>query len=67
MEGEWIWCFHITKLKLHNLVPAMGMMRSTIDAQYDYHSWAKMGKSLGNFITLSEFFSGEHESLDQAG
>ena len=26
----------------------------------------KMGKSLGNFITLSEFFSGEHESLDQA-
>lgn len=26
----------------------------------------KMGKSLGNFITLSEFFSGEHESLEQA-
>ena len=26
----------------------------------------KMGKSLGNFITLSEFFSGEHESLDKA-
>ena len=26
----------------------------------------KMGKSLGNFITLSEFFSGTHKSLDQA-
>lgn len=26
----------------------------------------KMGKSLGNFITLSEFFSGEHDKLDQA-
>lgn len=26
----------------------------------------KMGKSLGNFITLSEFFSGEHVSLSQA-
>jgi cysteinyl-tRNA synthetase len=26
----------------------------------------KMGKSLGNFITLSEFFSGEHDSLKQA-
>ncbi|MCK9616451.1 MAG: cysteine--tRNA ligase [Lentimicrobiaceae bacterium] len=26
----------------------------------------KMGKSLGNFITLSEFFSGNHASLTQA-
>jgi cysteinyl-tRNA synthetase len=26
----------------------------------------KMGKSLGNFITLQEFFSGNHPSLDQA-
>lgn len=26
----------------------------------------KMGKSLGNFITLAEFFSGEHKSLEQA-
>jgi len=26
----------------------------------------KMGKSLGNFITLNEFFSGEHASLEQA-
>ena len=26
----------------------------------------KMGKSLGNFITLAQFFSGEHESLAQA-
>jgi cysteinyl-tRNA synthetase len=26
----------------------------------------KMGKSLGNFITLNEFFSGEHKSLTQA-
>ncbi|MCM1108412.1 MAG: cysteine--tRNA ligase [Clostridium sp.] len=26
----------------------------------------KMGKSLGNFITLSQFFSGDHESLTQA-
>ena len=26
----------------------------------------KMGKSLGNFITLSQFFTGEHESLSQA-
>ena len=26
----------------------------------------KMGKSLGNFITLQELFTGEHESLDQA-
>ncbi|NOX85958.1 MAG: cysteine--tRNA ligase [Chlorobi bacterium] len=26
----------------------------------------KMGKSLKNFITLNEFFSGEHESLDRA-
>lgn len=26
----------------------------------------KMGKSLGNFITLNEFFSGEHTSLAQA-
>ena len=26
----------------------------------------KMGKSLGNFITLVQFFSGEHESLTQA-
>jgi len=26
----------------------------------------KMGKSLGNFITLPEFFSGSHEKLDQA-
>ncbi len=26
----------------------------------------KMGKSLGNFITLSEFFNGEHASLTQA-
>src|SRR6056297_1295921 len=26
----------------------------------------KMGKSLGNFITLNEFFSGEHEILEQA-
>lgn len=26
----------------------------------------KMGKSLGNFITLNEFFSGEHELLNQA-
>ncbi|HDO28064.1 MAG TPA: cysteine--tRNA ligase [Bacteroidetes bacterium] len=26
----------------------------------------KMGKSLNNFITLNEFFSGEHESLDRA-
>jgi cysteinyl-tRNA synthetase len=26
----------------------------------------KMGKSLGNFITLSEFFSGSHEKLDKA-
>ena len=26
----------------------------------------KMGKSLGNFITLNEFFSGEHPSLTQA-
>ncbi len=26
----------------------------------------KMGKSLGNFITLQQFFSGEHESLEEA-
>lgn len=26
----------------------------------------KMGKSLGNFITLSEFFDGSHKSLEQA-
>lgn len=26
----------------------------------------KMGKSLNNFITLDEFFSGKHESLDRA-
>ncbi len=26
----------------------------------------KMGKSLGNFITLNEFFSGSHELLEQA-
>jgi cysteinyl-tRNA synthetase len=26
----------------------------------------KMGKSLGNFITLEEFFNGTHEKLDQA-
>lgn len=26
----------------------------------------KMGKSLGNFITLSEFFSGNHQKLDKA-
>ncbi len=26
----------------------------------------KMGKSLGNFITLQEFFNGSHETLDQA-
>ncbi len=26
----------------------------------------KMGKSLGNFITLAQFFSGDHPSLDQA-
>ncbi len=26
----------------------------------------KMGRSLGNFITLDEFFSGEHEMLDAA-
>lgn len=26
----------------------------------------KMGKSLGNFITLQELFTGNHESLDQA-
>ena len=26
----------------------------------------KMGKSLGNFITLPEFFSGQHEKLEQA-
>ena len=26
----------------------------------------KMGKSLGNFITLPQLFSGEHEKLDQA-
>lgn len=26
----------------------------------------KMGKSLGNFITLNEFFTGEHTSLEQA-
>mgnify|MGYP000891588579 FL=1 len=26
----------------------------------------KMGKSLGNFITLDEFFTGEHKQLDQA-
>lgn len=26
----------------------------------------KMGKSLGNFITLNEFFEGRHEKLDQA-
>ncbi|MFA8450660.1 MAG: cysteine--tRNA ligase [Bacteroidales bacterium] len=26
----------------------------------------KMGKSLGNFITLDQFFTGEHESLQQA-
>ena len=26
----------------------------------------KMGKSLNNFITLNEFFSGNHESLDRA-
>ncbi len=26
----------------------------------------KMGKSLNNFITLNEFFSGEHEALDKA-
>lgn len=31
----------------------------TIDGQ-------KMGKSLNNFITLNEFFSGDHEALDQA-
>ena len=26
----------------------------------------KMGKSLGNFITLDQFFTGDHESLEQA-
>ena len=26
----------------------------------------KVGKSLGNFITLSQFFTGDHEKLDQA-
>ena len=26
----------------------------------------KMGKSLGNFITLAQFFNGDHPSLDQA-
>lgn len=26
----------------------------------------KMGKSLGNFITLEQFFKGEHDSLEQA-
>ena len=26
----------------------------------------KMGKSLGNFITLEQFFTGEHDSLEQA-
>lgn len=29
-------------------------------------SGQKMGKSLNNFITLNEFFSGENEALDQA-
>ena len=29
-------------------------------------SGQKMGKSLGNFITLSEFFNGTHEKLEQA-
>ena len=26
----------------------------------------KMGKSLGNFITLEQFFTGNHEKLEQA-
>ena len=26
----------------------------------------KMGKSLGNFITLEQFFTGNHDSLEQA-
>ena len=44
-----------------------GHMRQLLDAHnmITIHG-QKMGKSLGNFITLSEFFSGEHESLDQA-
>ena len=29
-------------------------------------SGQKMGKSLGNFITLDEFFNGSHDKLDQA-
>lgn len=44
----------------HEIVPVwMHNNMITINGQ-------KMGKSLGNFITLEQFFSGEHESLEKA-
>ncbi|MDO5016989.1 MAG: cysteine--tRNA ligase [Porphyromonas sp.] len=44
----------------HEIVPVwMHNNMITINGQ-------KMGKSLGNFITLEQFFSGTHESLEQA-
>ncbi len=46
----------------HGHTPAHYWMHNnmiTIDGQ-------KMGKSLGNFITLEQMFSGEHEKLEQA-
>jgi cysteinyl-tRNA synthetase len=46
----------------HNAEPAKYWMHNnmiTIHGQ-------KMGKSLGNFITLEQFFTGDHESLEKA-
>ena len=41
---------------------AMG--RKYLGSHFDIHG-QKMGKSLGNFITLEQFFTGNHESLSQ--
>ena len=65
--AAWTSRFPTTSVKSHRAWHTADTRRQILDAQqHESLSTAKMGKSLGNFITLDEFFTGSHQLLEQA-
>ena len=59
MVVEWTLSSLTTSARLRKLLPHKATNGEVLDAQqYDYHKWTEDGKSLGNFITLEQFFTG---------
>ena len=61
MVVAWIWCSPTMSVRMGHPAVKYWMHNNmiTINGQ-------KMGKSLGNFITLEQFFTGNHEKLEKA-